>query len=280
MIFFSVFVLAQAAFSLGGPILGSQTRSTERDVGGWQALSDGNKNFSTGIEKSHPGLLKHLTEDGQHPEFMFLGCSDSHVSEGTIFNALPGMMFAERNIANQYSENDRNTNAVMSYAVEGLGVQHIIVMGHQGCGGVKAAIASPPPQPWDTADFAVQEWILPLRKLYAASDRPEIVEYRNKYPGRVNVPKPKLRNSVVQAMVEENVKQTVSKIASSQLIEERYSNSTKAAVFIHGLVYNMENGTITNLDVSVGPPGIPIPPVPFPDSNAPTEVFTVQSYGS
>ncbi|KAK0184966.1 carbonic anhydrase [Armillaria mellea] len=275
MIFFSVFVLAQAAFSLSKPISGSRT-STERDVDGWQALSDGNKKFRTDINST---LLKELAVKGQHPEFMFLGCSDSRVSEGTIFNALPGTMFAERNIANQYNENDRNTNAIMSYAVESLGVQHIMVMGHQGCGGVKAAIASPPPLPWDTADFAVQEWILPLRKLYATSDRPEIVEHRNKYPRGVYVPKPKLNESVLHAMVEENVKQTVSKIASSQLIEERYSNSTKAAVFIHGLVYDLENGTITNLDVSVGPPGMRIPPVPFPHSKAPTEVFIVQSYG-
>ncbi|PBK91893.1 carbonic anhydrase [Armillaria gallica] len=284
MIFFNVFVLAQVTFSLGKPISRSPTRSTERDVDGWQALSDGNKNFRAEI---NPELLKNLTKEGQRPEFMFLGCSDSRVSEGTIFNALPGMMFAERNIANQYNENDRNTKAVMSYAVEGLGVRHIIVMGHQGCGGVKAAIASPPPQPWDTADFAVQEWILPLRKLYAASDsRPEIVKYRNEYPGCVNVPKPDLHHPVLRAMVEENVKQTVSKIASSQLIEEvskrksrRYSNSTKTAVFIHGLVYDLENGTITNLDVSVGPPGMRIPPVPFPHREAPTQAFTFQSYG-
>ncbi|KAK0238292.1 carbonic anhydrase [Armillaria nabsnona] len=274
MIFFNVFVLAQAAFSLGKPILRSPT-STEHDVDGWQALYDGNKNFRTEI---NPELLTNLTQ-GQRPEFMFLGCSDSRVSEGTIFNALPGMMFAERNIANQYSENDRNTNAVMSYAVESLGVRHIIVMGHQGCGGVKAAIASPPPHPWDTAGFAVQEWILPLRKLYAESDRPEIVKYRNKYSGGVNVPKPELHDPVLRAMVEENVKRTVSKIASSQLIEERYSNSNKTAVFIHGLVYDMEDGTIMNLNVSVGPPGIRIPPVPFPNSKTPTEVFTVQSYG-
>ncbi len=59
----------------------------------------------------------------------------------------------------------------MSYAVESLDVQHIIVMGHQGCGGASASVGSPPPQPWDNADFAVQEWILPLRKLYAESDR-------------------------------------------------------------------------------------------------------------
>ncbi|KAK0184965.1 carbonic anhydrase [Armillaria mellea] len=267
MFFFSVFVLAQAAFSRAEPILRSQTRSTEYDVDGWHALAKGNKNFRIEMEILHPGLLEDLAINGQHPEFMFLGCSDSRVSEGTIFDALPGMLFAERNIANQYSENDRNTNAVMSYAVESLGVQHIIVMGHQGCGGAAAAVGSPPPLPWDTADFAVQEWILPLRRLYATSDRPEIVEYRNKYPDG-DVPKPKLHDPVLRAMVEENVKHTVSNIARSELIEERYSNSTMTAVFIHGLVYDVENGEITNLDVSVGPPGVPIPPVPFPHTQA------------
>ncbi len=65
MIFFSVFVLAQAAFSLGEPILRSRTRSTERDVGGWHALSDGNKNFRTEMESSHPGLLEDLAVNGQ-----------------------------------------------------------------------------------------------------------------------------------------------------------------------------------------------------------------------
>ncbi|KAK0488418.1 carbonic anhydrase [Armillaria novae-zelandiae] len=277
MFFFSVFVLGQAAFSLGEPILRSRRTSTEHDVHGWQALAHGNNNFRLDMELSHPGLLEDLAVNGQHPEFLFLGCSDSRVSEGTIFNALPGMMFAERNIANQYNENDRNTNAVMSYAVESLDVQHIIVMGHQGCGGAAAAVGSPPPLPWSTADFAVQEWILPLRKLYATSYRPEIVEYRNRYPG-VDVPKPKLHDPVLRAMVEENIKQTVSKIASSELIEERYSNSTKAVVFIHGLVYDVENGEITNLDVSVGPPGVPVPPVPFPHRKARTEFFRFQSY--
>ncbi|KAK0463746.1 carbonic anhydrase [Desarmillaria tabescens] len=262
MICSSIFLLACVTLSLGDPIIYSRTRNTVRDLDGWDALSDGNENFRSEMESSYPGMLEDLAVNGQHPEFMFLGCSDSRVSEGTIFDALPGMLFGERNIANQFHENDTNSNAVLAYSVEGLGVQHIIVMGHHGCGGVSAAIASPPSQPWDVADAAVQEWILPLRKLYAQSTRPEIVEYRNKYPGGIDVP-PKLHEPVLRALVEENVKETVSNIASSQLIVERYSNTTSAAVFIHGLVYDVENGEITNLDVSVGPPGISIPPVPF-----------------
>ncbi|KAK0441926.1 carbonic anhydrase [Armillaria borealis] len=266
MIFLSVSLLAWAAFSLGNPIICPRTR------GDLDVLSDGNENFRSEMESSNPGLLEELAVNGQHPEFMFLGCSDSRVSEGTIFDALPGILFAERNIANQFHESDANVNAALSYAVEDLGVQHIIVMGHYGCGGASAAISSPPAPPWDVADFAVQEWIFPLRKLYAQSARPEIIEHRNAYPGGIKVPLPKLHDPVLRALVEENVKQTVSNIVSSQLIVEvsrvlitvnRYCNATAAAVFIHGMVYDVENGEIINLDVSVGPPGIGIPPVPF-----------------
>ncbi|PBK78551.1 carbonic anhydrase [Armillaria solidipes] len=257
MIFSSVSLLAWAAFSLGNPIV------CPRTWGDLDVLSDGNGNFRSEMESSNPGLLEELAVNGQHPEFMFLGCSDSRVSEGTIFDALPGMLFAERNIGNQFHESDANANAALSYAVEDLGVQYIIVMGHYGCGGASAAISSPPAPPWDVADFAVQEWIFPLRKLYAESARPEIIEHRNAYPGGIKVPLPKLHDPVLRALVEENVKLTVSNIVSSQLIVECYCNATAAAVFIHGMVYDVENGEIINLDVSVGPPGIGIPPVPF-----------------
>ncbi|KAK0497038.1 carbonic anhydrase [Armillaria luteobubalina] len=202
MICLGVSLLVWAAISLGNPIICPRTR-TELDV-----LSDGNGNFRSKVESSNPGLLEDLAVNGQHPEFMFLGCSDSRVSEGTIFDALPGMLFAERNIANQFHESDD------------LGVQHIIIMGHYGCGGASAAIASPPSPPWDAADFAVQEWIFPLRKLYAASVRREIIEHRNAYPEGIKIPLPKLHDPVLRALVEENVKQTVFNIVSSQLIVE------------------------------------------------------------
>lgn len=141
---------------------------------------------------------------------MFIGCSDSRVSEGTIFSARPGTLFTERNIANQFFPTDPNTyvsnpfphpphmtntyfyysHAVVSYAVAVLNVKHVVVMGHYGCGGVAAAISSSPPTTVDSANGAVQAWIQPIREIFQTSSRPEIVELREKIKGQTNVEEP------------------------------------------------------------------------------------------
>ncbi|KAF9496345.1 carbonic anhydrase, partial [Pleurotus eryngii] len=150
------------------------------------------------------------------PPFMFLGCSDSRVSEGTIFHSLPGELFAERNIANQFRESDTNAEAALIYAVEHLGVSHILVMGHYGCGGVATAIAtafSPP----DMTD-PIQRFIQPIRELYLNSDRhvpdipPEIEQLREKNRRTRPVPTPELHEPGFRALVEENVKVNVERI--------------------------------------------------------------------
>jgi len=96
--------------------------------------------------------------------------SDSRVSEGTIFNALPGELFTERNIANQYTGSDLNAIATIAYGVTALKVGHIIVMGHYGCGGIHASILKKPDN-LDYAGDAVQKWIEPIRSLYQNSTR-------------------------------------------------------------------------------------------------------------
>ena len=101
---------------------------------------------------------------------MFLGCSDSRVSEGTVFRAQPGTLFTQRNIANQYNPTDPNAQSVLAYAVAELGVKHIILMGHYGCGGVGASII-PPPASVDAANGAVQAWIQPIREIFQSSSR-------------------------------------------------------------------------------------------------------------
>ncbi|KAF8068971.1 carbonic anhydrase [Lyophyllum atratum] len=247
-----------------------------------EVLLEGNKKFRESSEASDPGLLKKLTDDGQAPPFMFIGCSDSRVSEGTVFNAKPGTFFTERNIANQFHATDANAHSVMSYAVAELGVKHVIVMGHYGCGGVAAAIATAPSAPIDAANGAIQNWIDPIRAIFQTSTRqlnylPEIVELREKNKLLAKVEEPKPQEPGFRALVEENVKASVRRIATDSVIANHFAalsgNSTvKRAdagetvkdVFIHGWVYDIENGEVRDLGISVGPPGREIPSAPFP----------------
>ncbi|PBK67464.1 carbonic anhydrase [Armillaria solidipes] len=236
-------------------------------------LFQGNQQFKEKIQTENPALLTDLTENGQEPEFMFIGCSDSRVSEGTVFNANPGTLFTERNIANQFVAEDANAQSVVAYAVSELHVQHIIVMGHYGCGGVAAAIATPPEEPLDAANTAVQNWIAPIRALYQNSTRAEIVSLREKNAALelVEEPEPEERKSGFRALVEENVKVSVQAIATSTVIQDHFAalaqgggeGETLVQVFIHGWVYDIANGGIQNLGISVGPPGVEIPSVPF-----------------
>ncbi|KAL4259092.1 Carbonic anhydrase [Pleurotus pulmonarius] len=210
-----------------------------------QHLLAGNAKFRAEINEEHPGFLNSSGNSAQAPPFMFLGCSDSRVSEGTIFHSLPGELFAERNIANQFRESDTNAEAALIYAVEHLGVSHILVTGHYGCGGVATAITtafSPP----DMTD-PIQRFIQPVRKLYLNSDRPEIVQLREENRRKEPVPTPELHEPGFRALVEENVKVNVERILKAA----RSVHESGKDVYVHGWVYDMENGKILDLDVSV-----------------------------
>ncbi|KAJ2914447.1 hypothetical protein MD484_g5975, partial [Candolleomyces efflorescens] len=185
-----------------------------------------------------------------------LWCSDSRVSEGTVFKAQPGTLFTERNIANRFSPDDLNVRSAVAYGVEDLHVKHIIVMGHYGCGGVAAAVASPPPLPWDSATVAVQQWIAPIRNVYQSSEREEVVALRRENEGKANVPAPNLHHPGFRALVEENVKNTVRALTLDSIVVESYLNTTGKShpFWVHGWVYDIENGEVKDLGISVGPP--------------------------
>ncbi|KAF8965042.1 carbonic anhydrase [Flammula alnicola] len=254
------------------------TTEAATSVAGLELLSTGNKAFRENIAKSDPALLKTLTDEGQAPPFMFIGCSDSRVSEGTVFNAKPGTLFTQRNIANQFQSSDANAQSVLSYAVAELGVNHIIVMGHYGCGGVAASIASPPVNQIDAANGAIQNWIEPIREIFRTSNRTEIVELRSKNAALSVIEEPDVTEPGFRALVEENVKAGVRRIAADSVISNHFAALTAATatgkvtraergaltdVFIHGWVYDIENGEIRDLGISVGPPGKAIPAPPF-----------------
>lgn len=250
----------------------------------FQQLLDGNKQFRADLKIKHPGLMKKLTTVGQQPPFMLISCSDSRVGEGTIFNARPGLFFSERNIANQFVKDDGNSQSVLAYAVTELRVKHVIVMGHYGCGGIAAATMNLPKPPLRSAAAAIHGWINPIRALYATSTRPEVVAMRKKNKSLTTIKEPELQDPGFRALIEENVKINVNRVATSKIITEHYAlllasqkpngNSTvekrsdhptkpAAEVFIHGWVYDIENGEVVDLGVSVGPPGVEVPLAPF-----------------
>jgi len=262
---------AQAAFaypfhdSAPGTIA---TRANSASRGDLRTLFNGHKRFKS---KSKSQVAKLAAK--QAPPFLYLGCADSRTPESSIFDAPLGTVFTHRNIANQFDTKDTNAYAVVSYGVAALGAQHVIIMGHYGCGGVAAAIAPPANVTAESPLNVVVKAISPIRKLYESSTREEIAAHRKENKGK-QVKEPKIKDPVFRALVEENVKEGVKRVAESPLITQIYESikSNKkgadgketADVFIHGMVYDIETGDIHNLNVSVGPPGKKVPDVPFP----------------
>ncbi|CAA7260454.1 unnamed protein product [Cyclocybe aegerita] len=251
------------------PLAGHRTKSTCKETQFFPEILElfkGNEEYMAEMANENPGLLATLATEGQKPPFMLVDCSDSRVNEQGIFSAKPGTMFTAGNIANQFDEADLNSNAVLSFAVGTLKVKHVVVMGHYGCGGVAASmVTSSTASP---ADIAVNTWIQPIRQIYLSSTRPEIAEHRRNNL-LVAATTPDLHDPTFRALVEENVKANVQKIANSLIIRSHYAsivaNSSSAGdIFIHGWVYDVENGKVSDLDVSVGPPGRAVPPSPFP----------------
>ncbi|TFK34136.1 carbonic anhydrase [Crucibulum laeve] len=228
-----------------------------------QELFKGNIAFRKNMTNHGPDFLKSLAVDGQKPPFMVIDCSDSRSSEEAIFSVKPGTMFTTGNIANQFHEEDLTTNAVLSYAVETLAVKHVILMGHYGCGGVAAAMAPLGEKPTHPAHCAVQEWIKPIRDVYQRSERPEIIAHRKKMLKSPTQKAPGLHDPAFRALVEENVKANVRRIADSAVIQDHFAALSagsdelqKTEVHIHGWVYDIENGEVTDLGITFGPSGL------------------------
>lgn len=224
-----------------------------------EQLYRGNVEYVRSMGEHSPGLLEDLAHEGQKPPFMLIDCSDSRVNEQLIFNAQPGTMFTAGNIANMFDEADSSSNAVLAYAVGTLGVKHVVVLGHYGCGGVAASMeplpagfesqikgsnqqnaassssipeegaeaTCPPPA---AADLAVQQWIQPIRHIYETSDRWEIRAHRERAArlrksGQQNGNgKPiHMHDPAFRALVEENVRENAKRVAESQVIKDHYA---------------------------------------------------------
>lgn len=193
----------------------------------YQDLLTGNHMWVNNTIKFDPNFFQKLAT-GQSPQFLWIGCADSRVPASEITNALPGSIFVGRNIANMVVHTDSNLLSVVNYAVKELKVKHIIVCGHYGCGGIKAAMSN--------KKFGfLDNWLVHIKDVYrlhkAELDSIEDEQEReNRY-------------------VELNIQEQVNNLAMVSFIQEEWEQGEFP--YIHGWVYKVDDGVIRDLCISI-----------------------------
>ncbi len=186
-----------------------------------------NKAWAEEMRTRKPGFFDQLSKD-QTPEFLWIGCSDSRVPAEEVTGTQPGQIFVHRNIANLVVHTDFNSTSVIQYAVEALKVKHIIVCGHTGCGGVKAALSR-------NSYGLLNKWLYYLKDIY--------VHHHEELDG---LPEEERLKKMVELSVVEQIKN----LSRMSVIQRAWSET--GGPLLHGWVYMMNNGIIKDL-VRLGP---------------------------
>jgi len=183
-----------------------------------------NRAWSEEVSRKDPHFFKQLAKE-QKPEFLWIGCADSRVPAETVVNAQPGEIFVHRNIANQVIVTDFNCLSVVQYAISVLKVSHIIVCGHYGCGGVKAAM-----QPQQADLVITNKWLLHIKDVYRLhQDELEAIDPAKK----------------INRLIELNIIEQVYRLAHTSIVQSAWKHGHKPT--IHGWVYGLEDGLIEEL---------------------------------
>ncbi len=193
-------------------------------------LKDNNRRWAAGKTAADPGFFKRLV-DQQAPDYLWIGCSDSRVPANEITGLEPGEVFVHRNVANLAGPQDANWLSVLQYAVEVLRVKHVLVVGHYGCGGVAAAVDG-------ERRGLVDHWLQPIREVEQAHR----AELEVLPAGR-----PRL-----DRLTELNVVRQVRNVASDVFVQDAWARGQPVAV--HGWVYSLADGLVTDLEVTVSAP--------------------------
>jgi len=200
------------------------------------------------VSEIHPDFFPNSDKYPQ-PHTLWIGCSDSKVPEPSITAAQPGVIFVHRNIANQLRADDTSLLSVLAYAINYLGIENVIIIGHSGCGGaltsLKAAQAPGfvPVLPITTIEnepvySPLNRWLEPLTQLAYSLQLPD--------QGAESL----------EILVRENVKVQVENLANTETIINAWIHGTpqKQKVYIHGWVYEFSTGHLKDLGITRGPP--------------------------
>jgi carbonic anhydrase len=193
----------------------------------YKKILDNNKQWVKQQLKVDENYFQDLSK-GQNPPLLWIGCSDSRVPANEIIGAKPGEVFVHRNIANLVVHTDMNMLSVVDYAVNVLKVKHVIVCGHYGCGGVKAAMGN-------ESFGIIDNWIRHIKDLFRLhQDELNSITDEEKRFNR---------------LVELNVVEQVFDLAKTSIVQNAWKNGQ--SISLHGWVYGLNSGYVTDLNVNL-----------------------------
>lgn len=189
-------------------------------------LLNNNQYWAQSLTARDPDYFPRLSK-AQSPKYLWIGCSDSRVPANEVVGVMPGELFVHRNVANMVVSTDMNLLSVLQFAVDILRVEHIIVCGHYGCGGVKAALSQ---QEYGLID----NWLRPLKGMR--------YQYRESFEGLTD-------KEELDLLCQINVKRQVTNVCHTTLVQNAWYQGRQLSV--HGWIYDMNSGLIEDLGVSI-----------------------------
>lgn len=193
-------------------------------------LLENNRRWSERVTQNDPRFFSDLAGQ-QNPQYLWIGCSDSRVEANTIVDLAPGELFVHRNVANLVNHTDINCLSVIQFAVEVLGVSHIIVCGHYGCGGVQAALDG-------ERHGLIDNW---LRQIH---------DTMNLHAARLDAASDPDEKFDTLCML--NVAEQVLNVAATTVVQDAWARGQNLAV--HGWIYGLKDGLVRDLEISLTDP--------------------------
>jgi carbonic anhydrase len=189
-----------------------------------------NRAWAEGIVRDQPDFFQRLSGQ-QNPKYLWIGCADSRVPANEIVGLMPGEIFVHRNVANVVVHTDLNCLSVLQYAVDVLKVEHVIVCGHYGCGGVQAAYG-------EASLGLIDNWLRHVK------------DVKEKYEADISIrPNHELR---VDRLCELNVIEQVLHVCRTTIVLDAWKRNQ--ALTVHGWVYRLQNGMLKEIGVTVSSP--------------------------
>lgn len=192
-------------------------------------LLEQNREWSRRTREQDPEYFARRAQR-QDPEYFWVGCADSRVPTNVVVGLEPGEIFVHRNVANVVHSTDLSLLSALEYAVDALAIDKIIICGHYGCGGVKAATE-------DAPHGLADHWLEPIRRV-ARHHAAELDALADAQARR-------------DRLSELNVIQSVARIAETPILQRAWDRGRD--VHVHGLIYSLDDGLLEQMDCSVGP---------------------------